>query len=206
MRNLFVQNAGNLAFPEIHAIYLVPPWLPVSDGGALRMGLFQFPAIRVEKPEATRAPDESGLALMDELVRKRMPEIDELIAAADLRTLCRMSGGVQRVLFQLLHAVARRARGATSLPVGAAIIDSAVETIREDYLAVTVEAAPWLARIQETNRLDGLPAEALAVLGAYFQAMVVLQFSNGTKWYAIHPLMRKRVERARQPDGAPTGD
>ncbi len=62
---------------------------------------------------------------------------------------------------------------------------------------MTVEAAPWLDRIQRTSGLDGLPAEALATLGAYFQAMVVLQFSNGTKWYAIHPLMRERVKRAR---------
>jgi hypothetical protein len=63
---------------------------------------------------------------------------------------------------------------------------------------VTVEAAPWLARIQETSRLDGLPTEALAALGSYFQAMVVLQFSNGTKWHAIHPLMRPRVARAQE--------
>lgn len=202
VRNLFVQNGANLAFPEIHTIYLVPPWLPVSDGMALRMPLCQFPAIRVEqRGGAQRAPDELGLALMDELLRVRMPEIDELIATDDLRTLYRMSGGVLRVLFQLLHAVAGRARGATTLPVSRRVVESAVETIREDYLAVTVEAAPWLARIQATSRLDGLPATALAALGSYFQAMVVLQLSNGTKWYAIHPLMRERVARAQAAAG-----
>ena len=60
-----------------------------------------------------------------------------------------MSGGVQRVLFRMLHTVAGRARRATTLPVAPEIVASAIETIREDYLAVTVEAAPWLARIQE---------------------------------------------------------
>ncbi len=201
VRNLFVQNGDNLAFPEIHTVYLVPPWLPVSDGGALRMSLCQFPAVRIEQRGSGGGPDEFGIALMDEVLRVRMPEIDELIAATDLRELYRMSGGVQRVLFRLLHTVAGRARGATTLPVASAIVTSAIETIREDYLAVTVEAAPWLARIQQTNRLDGLPEEALASLGAYFQAMVVLQFANGTKWYAIHPLMRERVRRARDGDG-----
>lgn len=203
VRSLFVQNGDNLAFPEIHTIYLVPPWLPVSDGGALRMALCQFPAVRIEQrgDEPEPVAHEAGLALMEEVVRVRMPEIDELIRRDDLRTLCRMSGGVQRVLFQLLHAVAQRARGATELPVSQNVVRSAVETIREDYLAVTVEAAPWLERIQETHRLDGLPQEALASLGAYFQAMVVLQFANGTKWYAIHPLMRERVRRARPGDG-----
>jgi hypothetical protein len=201
VRNLFVQNGDNLAFPEIHTIYLVPPWLPVSDGGALRMPLCQFPAIRVETPGAQPEGDTLGFALMDELVRNRMPEIEELIKLEDLRKLYRMSGGVLRVLFQLLHGVARRSRGAASLPVAAGVVDSAISTIREDYLAVTVEAAPWLARIQDTSRLDGLPSDALASLGAYFQAMVVLQFANGTKWYAIHPLMRERVRRAQEGDG-----
>jgi len=138
---------------------------------------------------------------MDEVVRRRMPDIEELISGEDLRRLMLASGGVQRALFQLLHAVARRARGAAILPLPNEIVSSAIDTMREDYLAVTVEAAPWLARIQQTNGLDGLPAQALASLGAYFQAMVVLQFANGTKWYAIHPLMRERVRRAQVDDG-----
>ncbi len=112
-----------------------------------------------------------------------------------------MSGGVQRVLFRMLHIVAGRARRATRLPVAPEIVASAIETIREDYLAVTVEAAPWLARIRDSNRLDGLPAPALASLGSYFQAMVVVQYANPTKWYAIHPLMRERVARAQASDG-----
>lgn len=199
VRNLFVQNGDNLAFPEIHTIYLVPPWLPVSDGGALRMTLFQFPAVRVEQRGG--GPDDQGLELMCRIVSARMSNIDELIANKDLRRLCLMSGGVQRVLFQLLHAVARRARSTPALPVPPELVESAVETIREDYLAVTIEAAPWLDRIQQTAGLDGLPAAALASLGDYFQAMVVLQFSNGTKWYAIHPLMRDRVKRAISGDG-----
>jgi len=199
VHNLFVQNGDNLVFQEIHTIYLVPPWLPITGGGGLRMPLCQFPAVRIEKFGRNPEPDDIGLGLMDEVLRSRMPEIDELIAVADLRELYLMSGGVQRVLFQLLHAVARRSRAVTSLPVPHKIVASAIDTIREDYLAVTVEAAPWLARIQATNRLDGLPVIALASLGAYFQAMVVLQFANGTQWYAIHPLMRPRVLRA-QPD------
>lgn len=201
VRNLFIQNGDNLGFPELHTVYLVPPWLPVSDGGALRIPLFQFPAVRVEQRGAQPRPDEHGLALLDRLVRTRMPEIDELLGAGELRALCLASGGVQRVLFQLLHGVARRARSVSRLPVTAELVTSVVDTLREEYLAVTHEAAPWLWRIQETNGLDGLPAAALATLDAYFQAMVVLQFANGTKWYAIHPLMRERVRRAQSDDG-----
>lgn len=101
---------GEPRLPEIHTIYLVPPWLPVSDGPALRMPLCQFGAIQVERREGSA--DDGGRALMDELLRVRMPEIEELIAGDGLRELYRMSGGVQRVLFQLLHAVAGRSRDA----------------------------------------------------------------------------------------------
>ena len=197
VRNLFIQNGDNLSFPEVHTVYLVPAWLPVSDGGTLRIPLHQFPAVRTEHRGSDPAPDEGGLQLMDELVRARMPEVEELISRDDLRRLYLMSGGIQRALFQMLHVVAGRARGASSLPVTTAVVESAIDTIREDYLAVTVEAAPWLHRIQQTSGLDGLPEEALISLGSYFQAMVVLQYANGTKWYAIHPLMRQRVRRAR---------
>lgn len=195
VRNLFIQNGVNLTFPEVHTVYLVPPWLPISDGGAVRLPLIQFPAVRVEK-RAGGGPDEDGIDIMERIVLARMPDVHELIAPDDLRRLCLESGGVQRVLFQMLHAAAGKARNADSLPIDSRFVDAAVDTVREDYLAVTVEAAPWLATIQETSTIDGLPADALAALGGYFQAMVVLQFSNGTKWYAIHPLMRKRVERA----------
>ncbi|MEA2371621.1 MAG: hypothetical protein QOH12_2015 [Solirubrobacteraceae bacterium] len=199
VRHLFVENGDNLAFREFHTIYLLPPWLPVSDGGALRMTLCQFPAVRVERRQGD--PDDQGIDLMCRIIRLRMPDIDELIAPEDLRRLCLMSGGVQRVFFQLLSVVARRARSTPTMPVPSELIDSAIATIREDYLAVTIEAAPWLARIQETRGLDGLPSTAVASLGAYFQAMVVLQFANGTKWYAIHPLMRDRVKRSISDDG-----
>jgi hypothetical protein len=200
VRNLFVQNSHNLEFPELHTIYLVPPWLPVSDGGAIRMGFHQFPAIRIERRE-DREVDTDGLALIGSIVRARMPEVDALIEPDDLDRLCRMSGGVQRVLFQMLHVLAGRARASPTLPVPGEFVESAIETIREDYLAVTREAAPWLDQIQQTASLDGLPEAALTSLGAYFQAMVVLQFANGTKWYAIHPLMRDRVKRAISANG-----
>lgn len=154
--------------------------------------------MRVEKRDPVGEAHPDGVAIMDRVIRTRMPEINSLIEQGGLRELCVASGGVQRVLFQMLHAVAGKSRSASTLPVHHAIVASAIESVREDYLAITVEAAPWLSRIQETRTLDGLPASALASLGSYFQAMVVLQFSNGTKWYAIHPLMRERVMRAQK--------
>ena len=146
-------------------------------------------------------PDEDGLAIMDEVAAQRACRRSTSSSRPPTaRAVPHERRGPARAVS---HAADRRgrARRATTLPLGPAIVASAIATIREDYLAVTAEAAPWLARIQETNGLDGLPEEALASLGAYFQAMVVLQFSNGTKWYAIHPLMRERVLRAQRADG-----
>ena len=105
-----------------------------------------------------------------------------------------MSGGVQRVLFLLLKEVAGRARRANSLPIDKAIIKTALDSVRQDYLAITIEAAPALDLIDRTKTVDGLVEADLAKLGRYFQALVVLQVANGEKWFTIHPLMRQRLE------------
>src|ERR1035438_1268377 len=114
VRNLFIQNGDNLRFENLHSVYLLPPWLPISDGGALRLDTVAFPTVRVSNRDGSDA--ESGIDLLDQIVRKRMPEVNALITQSDLRMLYCMSGGVQRVLFLLLKEVAGRARRAYSLP------------------------------------------------------------------------------------------
>lgn len=192
VRSLFIQNGDNLRFEDLHSVYLLPPWLPISDGGALRLDTIAFPTIRVSNRDGSDA--EGGIALLDQIVRKRMPEINALITQSHLRDLYRMSGGVQRVLFLLLKEVAGRARRANSIPVDNAIIKTALDTIRQDYLAITIEAAPALSLIDDTKTVDGLGEADLVKLGRYFQALVVLQVANGEKWFTIHPLMRERLE------------
>lgn len=191
VRNLFIQNGDNLKFEDLHSVYLLPPWLPISDGGALRLDTVMFPTIRVANRDDSDS--EGGISLLDKMVHKRMSDINSLIAESDLRELYRMSGGVQRVLFILLKEIAGRARRATSLPIDHALAQTALDSVRQDYLAITLEAAPALRRIDATKSVDGLEEEALAQLGRYFQALVVLQVANGEKWFAIHPLMRQRL-------------
>jgi len=191
VRNLFIQNGDNLKFEDLHSVYLLPPWLPISDGGALRLDTVMFPTIRVANRDDSDS--ESGISLLDKMVHKRMSDINSLIAESDLRELYRMSGGVQRVLFILLKEIAGRARRATSLPIDHALVQTALDSVRQDYLAITLEAAPALRKIDATKSVDGLEEEALAQLGRYFQALVVLQVANGEKRFAIHPLMRQRL-------------
>jgi len=191
VRNLFIQNGENLRFEDLHTIYLLPPWLPISDGGALRLDTVMFPTIRVADRDGSDA--EAGVALLDQIVHKRMPDIGEFIVQSDLHELYRMCGGIQRVLFTLLKEVAGRARRATSLPIEQSIIRTALDSVGQDYLAITVEAAPALRRIDDTKSVDGLEEQALTQLGRYFQALVVLQVANGEKWFTIHPLMRQRL-------------
>jgi hypothetical protein len=192
VRSLFIQHGENLLFEDLHCVYLLPPWLPITDGGALRLDTVTFPTVRVARRDGT--DEDSGLELLDQIVRKRMPDVSSLIASQDLQDLYRMCGGVQRVLFTLLKEVAARARRATSLPVDRAVINTALDSVRQDYLAITIEAAPALSMIDDTKSVDGLRQEDLTQLGRYFQALVVLQVANGEKWFTIHPLMRQRLK------------
>ncbi len=204
VRNLFVQNGDNLRLHECHTLYLLPPWLPVEVGIALRFTVMQFPAVRVIQRDGT--PDCKGLSIMNEIVRKRMPDVEEFIPKEDLERLYALSGGVQRVLFRLLRNVARSSRRATRLPIESDIVTQAIAAEREDFLAITIEASPWLDLIERTRSLDGLPADGLTALDAYFQSLAILQYANGSKWYSIHPLLTERLERARQVRQSLTGN
>ncbi len=196
IRNLFIQNGDNLVFDDLHSVYLVPAWLPITDGGALRLDVVMFPTIRVAKRDGS--DDEAGLRLLHDMVYKRMPDIENLIAPSDLRDLYRMSGGVQRVLFSLLKEVASRARRAVALPVQRTLIETSLDSIKTDYLAISTEVAPALRLIDRTKSVDGLREDDLNRLHKYFQALVVLQMTNGEKWFAIHPLMRQRLDLIRE--------
>jgi hypothetical protein len=123
-----------------------------------------------------------------------MPDIETFIAKEDLEELYRVSGGVHRILFVLLKEVAARARGAQTLPVSSTIIKTAIDSVRQDYLAISMEAAAGLRLIDKTKAVDGLSQDDLERLGRYFQALVVLQVSNGEKWFTIHPLIRQRLD------------
>lgn len=191
VRNIFIQNGENLRFDRLHSMYLLPPWLPITDGGSLRMDTVVFPAIRVANRDDADAAN--GLEALDKIVRVRMPDINDLIGPSDLRELCRMSGGVQRVFFLLLKEVASRARGSLELPVSADTVQTAIDSVKQDYLAITVESAPALRMIDDSKSVDGLHEGSLGQLERYFQALVVLQVANGEKWFTIHPLMRQRL-------------
>jgi hypothetical protein len=73
VRSLFIQNGENLAFDDLHSVYLLPPWLPITDGGALRLDTVIFPTVRVARRDGS--DEEAGLNLLDEIVHKRMPNI-----------------------------------------------------------------------------------------------------------------------------------
>lgn len=204
VRNLFVQNGDNLRLPECHTLYLLPPWVPVKVGIALRFTVMQFPTVRVIQRDG--APDPNGLSIMHEIVRRRIPDVEEFISREDLQCLYSLSGGVQRALFRLLRNVARAARRAERLPIESEIVSQAIAAEREGFLAITIEASPWLDLIARTGSLDGLPADGLTTLDSYFQSLAILQYANGSKWYAIHPLLKDRLARAREVRQSPTGN
>jgi len=79
----------------------------------------------------------------------------------------------------LLKEVAGRARRSVSAPVDESVIRTALDSVRQDYLAISMEAAAVLRSIDETKSVDGLRQDDLVQLGRYFQALVVLQVA---KW------------------------
>lgn len=191
VKNLFIHHAESLSFPCLSTLYLVPAWLTISDGGSIRFPVFGFPAVRCYRRDGEI--DEGGVQTLTRMVVARMPEVVDFIGADHLRAVCIMSGGIPRVLFQILRAVARVARRTETLPVSDFLIQTAIDSVRQDYLAISKEAVEGLRSIRETRSVDGLDQGTLDLLGRYFQATVVVQLANGEKWFMLHPLMERRL-------------
>ncbi|MEW6157310.1 MAG: hypothetical protein AB1813_07745, partial [Verrucomicrobiota bacterium] len=202
VERVFASHLDKLRLPYVHMIYTVPPWLKFLLLGAK---VEILPTFRLWNNDEKRTRYPSGWDSMRKLVVRRLepdgltvlfgpeeggqPLIDELIAA---------SGGHFRDLFRLLQEMIVRVKTQTqSLPISAAVVESTVRRVREDYLPIPIEDALRLAEISKTRDciLAAASPQEAASTSRLLDLHLVLYFSNGGDWYDIHPLICDEVER-----------
>lgn len=105
---LFSGQAANLAFPKIHIVYTVPPYLPaLADNVGRSLGghpVTQWPNIHVRRDD--NHPDEKGLAIMASVIEKRCREWESVIPREDPFELAEYSGSDLRDFFRLVRECA----------------------------------------------------------------------------------------------------
>jgi hypothetical protein len=199
VERIFAGHLKTLQLPLIHAVYTVPPWLPMVLPG---VDIELLPSLRLWKHHGDLTRDELVWKAARKLITLRLrkegfarlfgsrPSLaDDLIEA---------SGGHFRDLLRLLREVLVRIQTQTqTLPASKHVFEAAIQRLREQYLPLSDEDAKRLSLIEKTGdcvRQDSGPAE-VSRISRLLNDHLVLYFSNGGDWYDIHPLIREEVKR-----------
>ncbi len=102
--NLFSGQAASLAFPKLHVVYTIPPYLlALSQNLGRTLGghpIVSWPNIHVRRRDGN--PDSAGLGIMERIIDKRYAGWRDIIPADTLRHLAGCAGGDLRDFFRLV--------------------------------------------------------------------------------------------------------
>jgi energy-coupling factor transporter ATP-binding protein EcfA2 len=187
---LFSGQAYNLAFPKLHVLYTVPPYLPAlsKNLGRLLGGrtITQWPNIHVRHKDG--AQDGQGLALMQEIIAKRCSDWPHIFAPEELARLAYVSGGDLRDFFRLIKdcLVSFMLPGDQERK---GILERAMQAVRNEMLPLADEDARRLA-MMHTSKREELPSiDDLSTLARFLDSNIIMNYQNGEPWYDIHPLL-----------------
>ncbi|MCS6774440.1 MAG: hypothetical protein RMM31_07045 [Anaerolineae bacterium] len=181
---LFIEHADALKALHCHTVYTVPTTL--IDDPHLKLFYSDpdlMPMVKVRTPDGS--PDQEGVALLREVLCRRM-DVRALFADPnDLEALVLASGGVLRDLFQLvLFAADYTGEGAQ---IGRQAVQRAIARLSREYDGLIHEEDLEVLRRALHNAY--LPGSAR--LSQLLQKQLVLSYVNGERWLAVHPAVRE---------------
>ncbi len=200
VRELFSGQAANLAFPKLHVVYTVPPFLlALSQNLGRNLGghpVTQWPNIHVRR-KIDNGQDADGIGVMKQVISKRYPDWQEIFSPEDLASLAHISGGDLRDFFRLIREclVSCMLDSRPEKVVDQEIIQRAVLDLKNDMLPLADEDARWLAKIHTSNREELGSVEELPSLARYLDTNLIMNYLNGEPWYDIHPVLIEEIQK-----------
>jgi hypothetical protein len=199
--NLFAGHASKLAFPLLHVVYTIPPYLlALSQNLGRALGgdpIVSWPNVHVRNHSGT--PDESGLTVMETIIDKRQPLWRDIIPPASLRRLAVSAGGDLRDFFRLVRECAVALSNARLARPDAVLDDPILsrvqDQLRNELLPIAEDDARWLARIHDTKDLSLRTTDDLPSLARFFDGNLIMNYLNGEPWYDVHPLLPDEIRR-----------
>lgn len=197
---LFSGQAPHLAFPKLHVVYTVPPFLmAMSPNLGRNLGghaIAQWPNIHVRKKDGS--PDPDGIRVMEEIISRRCPNWRQIFTPEDLARLAHISGGDVRDFFRLIREClvslmigGEQAHGR----VGQDLLDRAVLILRNEMLPLADADASRLAMIHTSKREELASVNDLPTLARYLDTNIIMNYLNGEPWYDIHPVLIEELRK-----------
>jgi len=198
---LFSGQAASLAFPQLHLVYTIPPFLRVlSPNQGRTLGghpITVWPNVHVRDRDG--APDAAGLKVMEAIIDQRRPNWRDLIPPDTLRRLAACTGGDLRDFFRLIRECAVTL-GTARLDRPDAQLDQEMvkrvqEQLRNELLPIAEDDALWLARIHKTKDTALPTTDRLPALARFLDGNLIMNYLNGEPWYDVHPLLLEEIWR-----------
>lgn len=201
MADLFFHNVALLRLPACHVVYTVPPYLAFLNqeiAGAFGGYLHILPSVKIQGRPPERAIHPQGIAALTRLIEQRV-DIDALFGSARAECMERLviaSGGNLRDLETLMRAVVERALD-VPLPVSMREVESAINrhgairTLLKDDLDILLE-------VSKHGDLNLVPKVRLGAFAGAMDQHLMLCYWNGDFWYDAHPILAKKLQRARE--------
>lgn len=200
---VFGDQFDHLRVERTQIVYAVPPYLCLLENVRVQLPWYALASVRVfETPsKARRKPRDQGLKIMQLLVKKRMPDWQQVLKPEALQRLALCSGGdLRHFMFRLLEDALYRAQYALDrLPLDESdpIVASLENASRVEMTQLTVRDE-WglLRRIAQGHEVVAENREQFRTLAHLFDTRVILNYRNGEEWYDLHPSLWATIDAA----------
>jgi hypothetical protein len=189
-------QANNLSFPKLHVVYTIPPYLStLAPNISKAFGgnpITSWPNIHVR--EKSGAPDESGVAIMREIVEKRYAHWQDRFDDLHIQRLAQSSGGDLRDFFRLIREGIIALSNNTLEKVNDEILLRIERQLLSESLPIANDDAKWLARIHKEKKASIESITEVPRLARFQDSNLIMNYQNGEPWCDIHPLILQEVQ------------
>lgn len=182
---VFREEGPFLTLLDCMAIYTAPISLmyELGDSPALEpYKAYPVPMFNVYKKE-NRQVNEEGVARLEEMVYRRVHP--ELFEEGVVRRLALTSGGVARHLVKMVQDCCLYCATFNVPRISHKVVDWVINEFKKDYSRrLSHDDYLNLKKVYEFKECPGLENA-----WEYLQALCVLEYSNGSYWYDVHPIV-----------------
>lgn len=198
---LYIDHGEQLCQLRCHLIYTVPIAMYYSPRARLMNSIFPdsqvMPMIKLRPKNAT--PDEywqPGLDALRTILARRV-DLEEMFEKEALDLLIKMSGGVPRLLMQLVRYACQYAANRSPKPLTLHAAQRAVSRLVNEYSrSIPDKHFPLLAEVHR-SKAAGNDDDQLVML----HNLSVLEYMNGSLWQDVQPMVMQ-LEKFKSAYGA----
>jgi len=189
---LFVDRASQIKALDVHMLLTVPISMCYTSINAPQLGTLYdnepviIPMIKTRDRD-TGEDDQGGLAILEQILRRRL-DLDRIFDGRDTWLLaCRESGGSVRDLFRIVNQAALKRKGER---LTLRDVEAGITSIVNTYDRLTW--GPFLPVFAHVSREHQFPDDVdVRLKRQALHNLFILEYQNEISWFDLHPFVRR---------------